>query len=140
MTTKIKSYESFISETKKISYSAIVLDDNQQKTLKSWFYDNYYNDEYSEWKYIGHHSTINLGELPPEFKEHLNKQVKLKIIEIGFSEKAIAVKVEENIYRKRENPHITLMTSKNGKPFDSNNITNWTKVKPFTVTGKIKEL
>jgi hypothetical protein len=32
------------------------------------------------------------------------------------------------------------MVNKTNKAVDSNQITNWTKINPFSVTGKIKEL
>ena len=61
---------------------------------------------------------------------------------IGFLEgKAMAIKVvlSGNIPCSNKTPHITICTFGDGKPFDSNNITNWEKLPhPLYIQGCFK--
>lgn len=58
------------------------------------------------------------------------------ITAIGYSDKAIAVKVNLNVPCCNDIPHITLCTLNGGKPFDSNNITEWRNLEtPIKVIG-----
>lgn len=64
-----------------------------------------------------------------------NHEQTIIITAIGYSEKAIAFKVNPNVPCCNEIPHITLCTLNEGKPFDSNDITEW---KPLDTPIKIK--
>jgi tRNA nucleotidyltransferase (CCA-adding enzyme) len=86
--------------------------------------------------------TICLGELPNDLKSQINQKVELVAYEIGFSEKAIAVKVS-GFYSKNEISHITLAVNRlaGGKPFDSNKIKDWVKLeKNIELSGFVQEI
>lgn len=131
-----------------IAYSGVILDEKSHDLLLSKFI--YSNPEYSNWIKYAHHLTICLGELPEHFKRYwLDEEVELKATEIGFSDKAVAVKIE-NFFNISKNdsedeiirfPHITLAINPiDAKPVDSNFITNWIKIIPITLKGVIKEV
>jgi hypothetical protein len=53
---------------------------------------------------------------------------------IGISDKAIAFRVSYcPLYCANVIPHITIGTFENGKPVDSNKITNWIDLNPFVI-------
>jgi DNA-binding transcriptional ArsR family regulator len=107
-----------------VLYAAVVLDDESIKILIEAFTTGLSED----WKTIAHHMTIVFGK-GLEDKEEIGKEVELKVTELGFSDLAMAVKVEgypsSNLI-----PHVTVAVNieNGGKPYDSNKITNWGKV------------
>jgi len=121
-----------------ISYSAVVLDDRDKKKLLEIFASQIPDG----WSKYAHHMTIKMGELPPEYKNDIDKQVKLTAYEIGTSDKAVAVKVK-GYWTTNHFAHITLAvdTNKGGKPVDSNKITVWHPL-PNTIplNGKVTEI
>ena len=132
-----------------ITYSAVVLDQNSKNLLLSTFI--YSNPDYLDWIKLADHMTICLGELPEHVKRYwLDEEITLKAIEIGVSDKAIAVKVDGffNISKNFEQddeivrfPHVTIaINSFDAKPVDSNNITNWQIIEPLKLKGIIKEV
>jgi hypothetical protein len=118
-----------------VLYSAVVLDEGSRNSLLSRVEDEIPND----WKIIAHHMTIIFGKPVPN-QEDLGKEVILKVTELGISDMAMAVKVEG--YPSKNNiPHITLAINPDGgKPVLSNDITNWKKLKPFNIKGKVTEI
>ena len=56
-----------------------------------------------------------------------------------MSDKAIAIRVNGEMSANAI-PHITIACSPTGKPVDSNKITNWREIDPFTISGKIDVL
>ena len=129
-------------KTKKVLYSAVVLDKNSQKDLLSKFKDSIPEG----WKPFAHHMTIVFGKGLDD-KSEVGKRVTLTVTELGKSNKAIAVKVKgyDSANETPEIPHITLAvnTLEGGKPFMSNQITNWSPVekeKKFEVTGTVTEV
>ena len=125
----------------KISYSAVVLDEESATQL---------NKEFSPrvptgWKWFGHHMTIKLGELPENLKASIGQEVELLIEKFGVDEKVIAVQVADNGLSSNDIPHITLAVNTNagGKPMHSNKIPleNWNSVENrFKVKGTIQEI
>jgi hypothetical protein len=119
-------------------WSAVVLDDASRNRLIS----EYKSQIPEGWEIIGHHMTINPFGLVDSSLE--GKSVNLKVIAVGLSDKAIAVKVSG--YEGKTNnafPHVTIaIDRKNGaKPKDSNEIKNWTPVlNGATLTGIIQNL
>jgi hypothetical protein len=120
----------------KVLYSAVVLDDKSQKELLSRFKDSIPEG----WKPFAHHMTIVFGKGLDD-KNLVGAEVTLMVKELGKSDKAMAVKVE-GYPSANEIPHITLAvnTLEDGKPFMSNQITDWSPVENFTVTGIVTEV
>ena len=69
----------------------------------------------------------------------VGEDVLLKATHIGMSDKAIAIRVNGEMSANAI-PHITIACSPTGKPVDSNKITNWRKIDPFTISGRIDVL
>lgn len=114
----------------------LILDDKSQQLLKSRF------PIPPNWKYHAHHMTIGILD-----KDIEGEIVKVKAIALGRIDDVIAVKIEspittwkktmDNDYDK-STPHITVATGPNGKPKQSNDITDWKPIKPFWLSGVIK--
>lgn len=118
-------------------YSAVLLDDASHRKLIYGFESQIPDG----WDVIAHHMTIKYPGITPEAKKDLGKTVTLTVTELGISDKAIAVKVTGYPSANRI-PHITLAvnTENGGRPKDSNDIKNWTKVsQPITLTGVVSE-
>lgn len=98
-------------------FSCVLLNNDSMIFLKNHFLEIIPSD----WKWYGHHMTIQLGELDEDLKDLLGMDVELKITSLGISDKAIAVGVS-GFYSKNKIPHITLAvnTKNGGKPKDSN--------------------
>lgn len=63
-------------------------------------------------------------------------QARRVVDEIGVSDKAIAVGVSGYLSRN-DKQHITILFK--DKPVDSKDIKNWIKIKPFTLSGTVRE-
>jgi len=126
----------------KISYSAVVLDEESANTLKRE-YSSYIPDD---WKWFGHHMTIKMGELSPDMKQYIGQEIDLVVDTIGQDERAIAAGIGAGgDLSKNEIPHITLAVNINGggKPFHSNKIPkeNWKPVgNRIRLTGHVTEI
>jgi predicted kinase len=117
-----------------ILYTAVVLDNGSRNALLSRVEDEIPSD----WGVIAHHMTITFAKPLPN-KEDLGKEVTLTVTDLGLSDMAMAVKVS-GYPSNNEIPHITIAVNPNGgKPVMSNAITNWVKIKPFNVSGKVTE-
>jgi hypothetical protein len=132
-----------------ITYSAIMLDNKSKELLLSTFI--YPDQEFSEWTKHGDHMTICIGELPEHLKRYwLDEKITLTATELGISDKAVAVKVEGFFNLSKNSdvtpeelkvPHITLAINPfEGKPVDSNYITNWKPIEPLTLNGVVREI
>ena len=131
-----------LNESKgKLLYSAVVLDEVSRKQLLSFVKDFVLIP--SEWKIINHHMTIGFKKpVPDELKDYIGKNIDLRVKEIGVSDDAIAVKVE-GFFTYNEIPHITIAIPKNGKPSNSNLITNWMSIpndREIIVSGVVAEI
>lgn len=127
-----------IIESIKKRWSAVVLDNASRNNLI-----NQYKSQIPEgWEVIAHHQTINPFDVVDD--SLVGKSVKLKVIAVGLSDKAFAVKVEG--YEGKTNnafPHITIAINRVGgaKPKDSNEIKNWTPaLNDIALTGTIQNL
>lgn len=123
-----------------ISYSAVVLDSESANRLKSEF-SKFVPDGY-EW--IGHHMTINMGELKPDMKQHLGKKVDLVVNALGADERVVAVGIGDGgDLSNNKLPHITIGVNRagGGKPVHSSEIKNWKPVSNrLRLTGTIEEI
>lgn len=123
---------------KKVSYSAVVLDDKSRSKLLNHLESNIPKD----FEVIAHHMTINFGELSPELKEHIGEKVNLVVKTIGFSDMAMAVGVT-GFPSSNKKPHITIAVNRKegGKPFMSNQISNWMPMQfAINLTGTVQEV
>lgn len=147
------------STAKKISYSAVVLDEKSQKDLKDLVKDFTVKTANnatvpivvrdSGWEWYCHHMTINMGPLKDNLRANEETTVgspqKLTVIAIGASDKAVAVKVQGLMagHSKNAIPHVTVAVNKKqgGKPVDSNKITDWQAApKNLVLKGKVEEI
>lgn len=118
------------------------------------------NDRYKD--YISAANRIYLGHLTLIHKSHLNalhlnedselfvktnkligRYFKLTITGIGISDKAMAFKKVEipvGLTCLNATPHITICTFNDGKPVDSNNITEWKDIEPISITATLKKI
>lgn len=121
----------------KISYSAVVLNNESRNILIDLFKkvipDNY--------EIICHHMTINMGELDYNMKKYLGNNIDLIVNSIAYDDKVIAVGVE-GFYSKNKIPHITLAVNRKngGKPFMSNKLTDWKRIKKVELQGIVQEI
>ncbi len=127
---------------KTISYTAIILNETSKRKLFNFIKPAIPK----EWGVYLHHMTICLGEMKntfPHLTNDIGKNIKLNIVGIGVSEKAIAFEVE-GYESDRKRKHITIAINKNkgGKPKDSNDIKIWRDIKSFNLTceGIVKEI
>jgi len=134
--------------TQKISYSAVVLTLASQQILKDKW-NSLNKDE--GWTTFCHHATINMGELPPELKPLIGKEVILTIVNYRENEKVAAFLVEKPAelasFIKNEHFHITAGTNPavGGKPVMSNNLlsnSNLTanSTNSFELVGIVQEI
>ena len=96
------------------------------------------------WKIYAHHMTINMGKISngPCDKSLLDTSIILTIVSFGSASLVSAAGVETEINSVNKIKHITLAvdTRNSGKPFMSNGIKEWTKLKdPFELRGTILE-
>ena len=100
----------------------------------------------SDWRKYADHMTIiynNKSEIAQAWAKatapRVGEDVLLKATHVGVSDKAIAIHVNGEMSANAI-PHITIACSPTGKPVDSNKITNWREIVPFTISGKIDVL
>ena len=121
-------------KTSDVLYSCVLLDDKSHGILLNKFA----NDIPEFWESYANHMTINLGELKD--KSPIGRAVTLTVTHLGKSDMAMAVLVD-GYPSKNENPHVTLAVNPDGgKPAMSNEITNWKRIRSFTLTGTVTEI
>lgn len=96
-----------------------------------------------DWRKYADHMTIiynNKSEVAQAWAKttnaRLGEDVLLKATHVGMSDKAIAIRVTGEM-SANDIPHITIACSPTGKPVESNKITNWSEIDPFTINGRI---
>ena len=99
------------------------------------------------WKMFNHHMTLafNNGSetanmIYDTYKHYFGESIDIFVDGIGISDDAIALRVQywaNPIMNKI--PHITIATPPNGKPVNSNKITEWFDIEPYRIRGKIGE-
>jgi|ERR1044072_7921808 predicted kinase len=119
-----------------ILYSAVVLDEQSHSELLQVFTNNIPEG----WSKIAHHMTIAFGKPTPD-KTDVGKKVFLKVVQLGVSDMAIAVRVE-GYPSLNKIPHITLAVNPDGgKPVMSNDIVSWVDVaNVMYVTGVVTDI
>jgi len=117
-----------------VSYSAVVLDAASKNRLLEFVGGKIPQG----WSVFAHHMTITMG--PLKDGKDIGRNVTLKVIGLGLSDKAMAVKVE-GYPTKNAIPHITIAVNPDGgKPKDSNEITNWKDINHFNLMGIVTEI
>ena len=131
---KVLESKDMYKPSSNVLYSAVVLD----KASHNKLIDRFALEIPEGWKTFAHHMTITLGEMKD--KTDLGNEVTLNVTKVGLSDMAMAVKVE-GYPTKNATPHITIAVNPNGgKAVMSNDITEWRKIKPFNVIGKVTEI
>lgn len=123
--------------TKKVQYSAIVLDEASHSKLLARIHVP------EGWKTFAHHMTLCMGQLPESYKDRIGELVELVCIESGRTDTAIAVKVDNVKRIMPGTAHITVAVNvaEGGKPKDSNEITDWSRMhESFVLLGRIQEV
>ena len=99
-----------------------------------------------DWRKYTSHMTIiynNKSEIAQAWAKatapRVGEDVLLKATYVGVSDKAIAIRVNGEMSANAI-PHITIACSPTGKPVDSNKITNWREIVPFSISGRIDVL
>lgn len=124
-------------KTSPILYSAVVLDNASRTKLLDRLYREILHSG-NGWTIFGNHMTINLG--PLKDKTDIGKEVDLTVTHIGYSDMALAVKVE-GYDSKNEIAHITIAINPDGgAPKMSNDITKWFPIGNFIVKGVVTEV
>lgn len=129
-------------ESRKISYSGVVLDEpSRQKILSREEITKYLTSEHDV---ITHHMTIKLGGLHGTPHEKRLGQIEtLAVTHVGVSDDGNIVAVRVVGDTNNNIPHVTVGVNrkKGGKPVMSNYITNWIPLsQPFDIRGKVEEL
>lgn len=112
-------------------YISVNLNEESSNKLKDLFINNNpWGDDKT--RIICHHMTIAfhtmISDLVLDYTlQNLGKTKELKVIGYGFSEKAFAVLIETDVPSTNLRKHITCAVNldNNGKPVDSNSISNW---------------
>ena len=123
-------------------YTALVLNPQSHQQL----IDHFREIIPSTWTLYGHHMTINMGnaESGPLManKFNLDEESELTIISLAYDNKVIAVGVDTEVPSNNKVKHITLAVDRasGGKPFHSNQLTNWNPTSPLKLRGIIEEI
>ena len=100
---------------------------------------------WNDFKIICHHHTIafknNLTDDLVEWaNQHNGDEFEMTTNALGVSDKALAVEGETDLPCANKIKHITVMTNPeaNGKPVDSNYITDWTPFEKIPLKGRLE--
>lgn len=147
-----------LCEAETFVYTAVFVDDEEvlQEKFESLLVEMGLYDKYLSYTNSppDYHMTVTLGKIKDGARRlrDLNQKVKLNIKGVGFSDDAMALRVEGDYISKNENQHITIAFNTAAK--DSNDI-NWNSIPSerseepgyypfakkdnFSVVGTIKE-
>ena len=123
-------------------YAGIFLDNKSKSKLKNKFtIPQGWNKYFDHMTIVFNDGTTKAAEVKSIVDKMVNREVRLKVVSSGISDKAYAVHVElpAGIPCANKISHITLATSPTGKPVDSNYIEDWIDIyEDIYVTGKIQ--
>jgi hypothetical protein len=99
----------------------------------------------AQYSVVAHHMTINMGTadkgplVGSQFKK--GDAATCEVTSYAYDDKVIAVGVQSNVPSQNQTKHITLAVNRaaGGKPFQSNQLTNWEPTSPMTLAGIIEE-
>lgn len=99
------------------------------------------------WEIIAHHMTINIGNISngplARFPKAVGTFETLVVSSWAMDDRVLAVGVEGVTPSTNKIKHITIAVNRNGggKPFHSNELTNWQPISdPFSLRGQILEV
>lgn len=103
------------------------------------------NHLYLDHATIVHHSHLKTDDGMSIFEtcedHELGTSHLITINSIGISDKAMAFGIKViGIPFVNKHPHITITTFGDGKPVDSNNITEWKPITPITIFGELRRI
>ena len=120
-------------------YTAVVLTKRSRFELLNFLGKSEETQIPEDWEIIAHHMTMKFGA---NSHKHERQSELLTIDAIGQTDKVIAVRVNAGGHLStNDTPHITIAVDRanGGKPVQSNNILNWTKLEnPPTLMGTIE--
>ena len=127
-------------------YFGVFIDDmSKKKNLQAIKENNVVIPE--EWKMFNHHLTIAFNNKTEDaqnlynvYKHTFGNVISITVDGIGVSDDAIAMRVNFNNPIANKIPHITIATPPNGKPVNSNKITEWFDIEPYEIKGTITAL
>ena len=125
-------------EVKRVSYSAVVLDDKSRASLLKVFQPMIPEG----WEVIAHHMTINMGEIDTQYKDLLGTDAELTVTSYAMDDLVMAVGVK-GFPTMNQIPHITIAVNRadGGKPFFSNKLNDWKPINfPIRLSGKVMEV
>ena len=118
-------------------YYGVFLDDRSQSVIEREFR----NLIPLGWNKHADHITVQYNDYSQDaitkgraLSSKLGYDYSTRIVAVGKSDTAIALKVE-GVETANKIAHITLAVSPEGKPVDSNKITEWTPVNPIEING-----
>lgn len=117
-----------------MSYTAIVLDADSRVLAAE--VAGRYGIAPIQWDLKLHHVTLAMGA-PSGFK--IGEERVLTVTHAGRVEgRVTAFKVEGAGDSANKTPHLTIAVAKGAKPVESNQITDWREIQPFTIRGKVE--
>lgn len=105
---------------------------------KNWFYTTMYLDHCT----LLHKSQKDYYTEREILESNLGKMCAITIDAVGYTDKAMAFRVNKELLGvpcANNTPHITICTFKDGKPVDSNSITEWKDIEPIIVETKLEK-
>lgn len=131
-------------EKGKFTYIGLFLDSEQKEQLKETFFNLI---PLESKLYLDHCTILHKKQMDNSKSQEIidyiinsfDEKEKIKITHIGMSYKAIAFKIAINVPCANDIPHITICTMNDGKPVDSNYITNCNKLsEPISLNASWK--
>lgn len=97
--------------------------------------------------FIDHCTLLHVSQLHGNseiynyLKGYVGEKFQIVINGVGISDKAMAFRVDEkSVVCVNDIPHITIATFREGKPVDSNEITNWKAFGPIVINAELKKV
>lgn len=120
-------------------YTAVVLDAESVAKLMAKFEF----DMPDGWTVKAHHMTTNMGKAANgPAAAFVGQTVDLKVVSLARDNKVMAVGVECEVPSVNTHKHVTLAVNEagGGKAKQSNDLTEWLAVQPFTLRGTVTEV
>lgn len=130
-------------------YFGLFLDKDTRDKLISFIRTNINSSiiDYADKVFLDHCTLLHISQLSGHtglyyhLKAMIGREIPIKLVALGMSEKAFAFKVAlpEQICVNKI-PHIIIATYGGGKPVESNNITDWGPIKPIEIITTLNKV